>query len=440
MGIVIGYIAHTLAIFNLRQHLSLGFTTLSATSSSKKSFLGQPLFDSAKHFKLIPRSELFPEDTPSVEDFVRGLGASWAVEDYRYTREFLLSYSKKSQDTYDKFRGDSERLLLWAWLIKEKSVVSLRRRDLEEYTDFVAKPDLNWQADTTARRFISKDGIRMANPDWRPFRSAGTGKGRLNSKSWEGLFSNLSVYYNYLMAEDYAMGNQIPIVKKNCPYLRQETGINIAKRLSNLQWEYLLGAATSLANGDPLHERTLFVVATLKSLKLRISELSVRSDWAPVMSHFHRDHENNWWFRAYGKGSKERDISISNEYLVFLKRYRLYRNLDALPSKGSREPVVESQVGVGGVGSRQLRTIVGFALDEGCHSLLKDGFEVEAAELRAATTHWLRHTGASMEVAAGRNLSHVQADLGHGSIRTTDELYVDSDNMERASSAKNQGV
>lgn len=45
-----------------------------------------------------------------------------------------------------------------------------------------------------------------------------------------------------------------------------------------------------------------------------------------------------------------------------------------------------------------------------------------------------------MEVAAGRDLSHVQADLGHGSIRTTDELYVDSDNMERASSAKLQDV
>tara|TARA_R110002094_G_scaffold29427_3_gene42191 strand:- start:818 stop:955 length:138 start_codon:yes stop_codon:yes gene_type:complete len=45
-----------------------------------------------------------------------------------------------------------------------------------------------------------------------------------------------------------------------------------------------------------------------------------------------------------------------------------------------------------------------------------------------------------MEVAAGRNLAHVQADLGHGSIRTTDELYVDSDNMERASRVKAQEV
>ncbi len=79
-------------------------------------------------------------------------------------------------------------------------------------------------------------------------------------------------------------------------------------------------------------------------------------------------------------------------------------------------------------------------MNEACESLKRDSFQVEASELRAATTHWLRHTGASMEVAAGRELSHVQADLGHGSIRTTDELYVDSDNMERASSAKKLDV
>lgn len=242
------------------------------------------------------------------------------------------------------------------------------------------------------------------------------------------------------MAEDYAPGNHIPIVKKNCPYLRHETGVKTAKRLSELQWEYLLSSAKSLADSDPKHERTLFVVATLKSLKLRISELSERSNWVPVMSHFHRDHEGNWWFRAYGKGSKERDVSISNDYIQFLERYRQARGLSPLPSKNSSEPVIVSRIKNRGLGSRQLRNIVQFALNEGCHLLLKDGFNVEATELRAATTHWLRHTGASMEVNSGRNLAHVQADLGHGSIRTTDELYVDSDNMERASSAKEQEV
>lgn len=45
-----------------------------------------------------------------------------------------------------------------------------------------------------------------------------------------------------------------------------------------------------------------------------------------------------------------------------------------------------------------------------------------------------------MEVNSGRPLAHVQGDLGHGSFRTTDELYVDSDSLERAASAKKQSV
>jgi site-specific recombinase XerD len=405
---------------------------------SNNPFPGLPLYDSAKFFNQISRNVVFPDQSPTVEEFVLGLNIKGAVDDYRYTKDFLTSYSKKSQDTYDKFRGDAERLLLWSWLIKRKSVVELRRRDLEEYTDFVAKPDSSWQADNTERRFLTVNGKREANDRWRPFRLTGAGKGRLNTKSWQGLFSNLSVYFNYLMAEDYASGNHIPIVKKNCPYLRHETGIKTAKRLSELQWEYLLNTAIAMADADSKHERTLFVIATLKSLKLRISELSERPNWLPIMAHYHRDHEGNWWYRTYGKGSKERDVSISNEYLQFLKRYREYRGLPPLPSKDSIEPVIESRVRNRGIGSRQIRNIVEQAFTESCDSLLKDGFEVEALELRAATTHWLRHTGASMEVAAGRELSHVQADLGHGSIRTTDELYVDSDNMERASSAKNQ--
>ena len=403
-------------------------------------FPGLPLFDSAKYFNLTPRNTVFPVDTPAIELFVCNVGVEGALSDFRHTKEFLTSYSKKSQDTYDKFRGDAERLLLWSWLVKKKSVVALRRRDLEEYTDFVAKPDIRWQAETTTKRFLTVAGFREPNKHWRPFRLAGTGKGRLSTKSWQGLFSNLSVYFNYLMAEDYALGNQIPIVKKNCPYLRQETGINTAKRLSNLQWEYLLSSATTLADSDPTHERTLFVIASLKSLKLRISELSERPSWSPVMSHFHRDHESNWWFRAFGKGSKERDVSLSNEFLECLRRYRTHRGLTPLPTSDSAEPLIESRVKNRGIGSRQLRNIVEIAFNEGYDTLLGDGFEVEASELRAATTHWLRHTGASMEVAAGRDLSHVQADLGHGSIRTTDELYVDSDNMERASSAKTQEV
>lgn len=405
-------------------------------------FIGIPLYDSATFFSKQDQDQLYSTQYPDVSQFVKNLALqSTTVEsDFRYTKEFLTSYVRRSVDTYEKFRTDAERLLLWSWLICDKSIVNLRRRDFENYIDFVMNPPKEWVAETTQRRFIAKDGLRLSNPKWRPFRLTGDNSTRLNNKSLQGLYSNLSVFYNYLMAEDYAVGNPVAIVKKNCKYLVNQTGLKPVRRLSSLQWIYLLQVTAEMADSDSVHERTLFVVAALKSLKLRISELADRPRWSPTMAHFHRDHEENWWYRAFGKGGKERDVSVSDEFLQYLRRYRLSRGLVAMPSPDSKEPLIQALTKPGGIGVRQIRSLVEKAVINTQFTLQKDGFETEANELKSVTTHWLRHTGASMEVASGRPLAHVQGDLGHDSISTTDGLYVDSDSLERSLSGKNQEV
>ena len=64
-----------------------------------------------------------------------------------------------------------------------------------------------------------------------------------------------------------------------------------------------------------------------------------------------------------------------------------------------------------------------------------EGFGDEAATLREATTHWLRHTGASQDIAT-RPLKHMADDLGHASVGTTDQVYIQSDMKERAQSGE----
>lgn len=63
-----------------------------------------------------------------------------------------------------------------------------------------------------------------------------------------------------------------------------------------------------------------------------------------------------------------------------------------------------------------------------------------AQQLLEASTHWLRHTGASMEIERGRELKDVSEDLGHSSMATTDTIYVHSENKKRAESGKNRKV
>lgn len=400
-----------------------------------KKFTGQPLFDSLAHFGLLDRNAVYPGDTPSIKQFISALPlAGEAHADYSHTKEFLSSYSRRSQETFDKFRGDVERFLLWCWLVAGKSVPTIRRQDLEAFIDFVMKPPKSWTAQHTNHRFLPGDGIRQPNPVWRPFRHIGTGA-RLNNKSLQGLYSNLSIYFNFLIEIDYCVGNPVSIVKKNCRYLVVEASQKESRRLSALQWDSLLNAAESLASESDEGHRSLFVIAALKSLKLRVSELSARPNWVPVMKHFHQDHEGNWWFKAYGKGKKLRDVSVSNDFLKYLKSYRNYLGLTALPAPDDASPLIPSLRGGQGLKSRQIRNLFDAVVESAANELSAEGFQDDALRLRAATTHWLRHTGASMEVAAGRPLRHVQADLGHESIRTTDMLYVNTDDKERANSS-----
>ena len=66
--------------------------------------------------------------------------------------------------------------------------------------------------------------------------------------------------------------------------------------------------------------------------------------------------------------------------------------------------------------------------------------EDKARKLKEASSHWLRHTGASMEIERGRTLKDLSEDLGHSSMATTDTVYVQSEDKKRAESGKGRKV
>ena len=70
--------------------------------------------------------------------------------------------------------------------------------------------------------------------------------------------------------------------------------------------------------------------------------------------------------------------------------------------------------------------------------MLNDGFVDEVAQLKAATVHWLRHTGISDDVKH-RPREHVRDDAGHGSSAITDR-YIDIELRERHASGKQKKI
>ena len=59
--------------------------------------------------------------------------------------------------------------------------------------------------------------------------------------------------------------------------------------------------------------------------------------------------------------------------------------------------------------------------------------------LRGTCVSKLRHTGASQDIAT-RPLKHMADDLGHASMGTTDQVYIQSDMKERARTGKDREV
>jgi site-specific recombinase XerD len=402
-----------------------------------------PLFDSLDYLTISSDIQL-----PSIQPYLpSSIPATEIISDYKHACYFLHAY-RGSAETFKSYRREVERLLQWSWFLHEKALNNLRRNDLEIFLEFCQSPPKNWIGMQHVPRFLSQDGQRIPNPLWRPFvvtvsKKAHRDGQRPNVKMYtlsqhalQAIFSVLSSFYNYLEQEEYATSNPITQIRQKSKFLRKHHGKKQIRRLSELQWSYIIETAELMANENPnLHERTLFIMNALFAMYLRISELATLPRWSPQMGHFYKDMDSNWWFKTVGKGNKERDISVSNAMLSAFKRYRLSLELTSLPAPGETTPLIHKVIGKGPIeGARHIRKIVQHCFDRTIERLTSDGFTEDAEMLMAATVHWLRHTGISEDVKI-RPREHVRDDAGHSSSAITDH-YIDIELRARHESAK----
>jgi len=250
----------------------------------------------------------------------------------------------------------------------------------------------------------------------------------------------VSSFYNFLIQEEYTLINPMLLIRQKSKYFRKQQNKTKVRRLSELQWGYLIETTEIMANENPVrHERSLFMMNALYSMYLRISELVATERWTPEMADFERDHDGLWWFTTVGKGNKKREIAVSNAMMKAFKRYRKYLKLSALPSPGEKMALVKQQMSTVPITStRYIRFIVQECFDRSIERLEQDNLKEESSQLMAATVHWLRHTGISDDVKL-RPREHVRDDAGHSSSAITDK-YIDIELRERHSSKKRQRI
>lgn len=417
-----------------------------------------PIFGTFKQTKNLNKETPYPKDIPFIQFFIENLSKKNPkyTTDYIKSIEFLVLNGRKSAQTFNAFRTEIERFILWAWLEKEKSITELSEEEINIYIDFSMSPAVSWVNTQIERHFVSNKHPKantefnlqgeLPNKHWKPFRVAESNfssrakkiKRNPSKNSLNRQYSILSVFFSYLMKTEYINKNPMQLVKKYSPYLNTNTKSPVIRTFSKDDWQLILNITINKANMDKTWERNLFAIVTLKTLYLRISEIADRDIWTPKMNHF-IEYKGYFWFEVFGKGKKERIVSVPKEYLLYLKRYRNYRGLSDFPSKDDNSPLIHKIKGQQGLSVRQCTRIIEETFKYVSSFLSNNDNTQKAQEISIASSHWLRHTGASIDIE-DRPLKHISEDLGHADLRTTDRCYIQSTLVERAKSGKARKV
>ncbi len=380
-----------------------------------------------------------------------------ATPGYQAVRSFLRAHSG-SEQTFTSYRTHVERLLLWGLIVKRKSIFTLKRQDVEDYLKFCRNPPMDWIGPVTRSRFVNNKEAAghihavIPNPKWRPFslklpkdKDLATADEVFYSVSKSTMSQSYSVcssFYEFLAEDGLVSLNPFRLVKNKKDYLGDYAGDGQNRALTPLQWDYVLETAEAMAAAEPLrHERTLFVLATLFAMYLRISDLVGRANWEPCMGDFRQDPEGNWWYHVIGKGNKPGKIAVRDEYIhKYLKRYRSFLGMPSLPVENERTPILKTLDGRAGLSARQVRTLLQTVFDNALAKMKAEGREnYEMSSLRTASAHWIRHTSATFD-APFRKAKDLQLDLRHSNLSTTQDTYYHSHDQERMHSIKRLGM
>ena len=105
-----------------------------------------------------------------------------------------------TKTTFDNYRKEAERLVLWSTVAMQKPISSLTHEDLLVYQRFLANPQ-------PAGRWIMPRGRKVArsHPDWRPF------AGPLAASSQRQAIIILNALFSWLVNAGYLAGNPLSL-------------------------------------------------------------------------------------------------------------------------------------------------------------------------------------------------------------------------------------
>lgn len=384
-----------------------------------------------------------------------GVAQIAAANDLDAIRAWLARFADK-QTTFDSYRKEAERLLLWSLVQLGKPLSSLTHEDCLRYQRFLADPQpaATWIANAGAG-----GGRKHARGDarWRPFH------GPLSPASVRQAMVILNVLFSWLVQAGYLAGNPLALSRQRT----RKVAPRITRYLEPGLWQAVKDSIASMPQ-DTARERARYHRARWLFTLLYLGGLRIAEVSGNTMGQFFVrpdvDGTMRWWLTVHGKGDRERLVPATRELMTELSRYRQSLGMTALPSPNDPTPLL---LPIGSTADETATKAAGRAGESAqggshpasprpltraaVHTIVKDVFARAAARLRErgseyaaradllekASAHWLRHTAGSHMVDHQVDLRHVRDNFGHASLTTTSiYLHVDEDRRHQETDEK----
>lgn len=365
-----------------------------------------------------------------------------AQDDFGAIQTWLMTLPM-NQNTQRSYRCQVERFLLWMVFERGKALSSATTEDCVAYREFldVLEPGRLWFWKTRRDDWVGTRARPRTSEDWRPF------AGPLAPTSQRLALTILTGLFEWLCRQRYLQVNPWDAVP---PKQAQEFVIRTDHSLTEAQWAHCLRCLKTLPK-DEKYYRLWALTNLAQLLGLRLSELASIAVAKPARAGRVSpglkpgSSSKQWVLDVVGKGHKIRRVIVEGPALLAVEAYgraqglpdrldewppgtHLFNTLGggswrANPDGGdARQPLSHSQV------YRTLKAFFKWAAS-------KASSPRDAAHLNEASTHWLRHTNATLAIEAAISKQDVQELLGHSSGDVTD-LYIHTQDSQKAAALR----
>lgn len=325
-----------------------------------------------------------------------------------------------TKTTYDSYRKEAERLLLWSVIELGKPLSSLSHEDFLVYQRFLANPQ------PAGRWIMIQRKVARDDSKWRPF------AGPLSPTSQRQAIVILNGMFSWLVNAGYLAGNPLSLSRNR----QRKAKPRVTRFLDEDLWKEVKITIESMpreTNREREHyQRIRWLFSLLYITGMRVSEVT-QNTMGGFFSRKDKSSESRWWLEITGKGDKTRIVPATNELMLELGRYRREMGLSLNPTGGESTPLL---LPIGGKQRAMTRSALHLILKQIFNLTAKrlqergPDFIAQAVRLEAASAHWMRHTAGSNMASGDMDIRHVRDNLGHESIATTNN-YLHSEDDKR---------